>query len=133
MQVRATLTTAKALRTSRAGFSLLEVLVVVAIIVMLAGVGSYYVIQRYEDAQQKAARSGVTKVKGFIENFYVDHGQYPNSLEQLAQPIDGRAPYAKGDELHDPWGVQFQFQSEPEVVVWTQRKGKRISSADPAR
>jgi len=121
------------LRTSRAGFSLLEVLVVVAIIVMLAGVGSYYVIQRYEDAQQKAARSGVTKVKGFIETYYLNYHEYPSGLEALAQPRDGAAPMAKPDELADPWGSPYQFQVDPEVVVWTQRKGKRISSADPAR
>ena len=45
----------------RAAFTLLEVLVVVAIIVVLAGVGGYFLLQRYEDAKASTAKASTTK------------------------------------------------------------------------
>jgi len=52
-------TPAKALRSNRSAFTLLEVLVVVAIIVMLAGVGGYLVVQRYEESKVSRAKMDV--------------------------------------------------------------------------
>jgi general secretion pathway protein G len=130
----------KALQTGRAGFSLLEVLVVVAIIVMLAGVGGYYVMQRYEDAKEGRAKTDVRGLAGQLEQYSLANGGYPGSIEELAAPQpNGGSPLTRQDALIDPWGKMYQF-SPPDgastfeaTVFTTTPKGKMISSAQMAK
>jgi len=98
-----------ALRFNRLGFSLLEVLVVVAIIVMLAGVGGYYVMQRYEDAKVSKAKIDCEGISNLVETFKLNNHEYPGSIEQLAQPQpNGFSPLSPPDKLMDPWGKMYQ-------------------------
>jgi general secretion pathway protein G len=95
---------------SRRAFTLLEILVVVAIIVMLAGVGSYYIMQRFEDSKLSTARMGVEKVSTAVKSYKLDHGDYPTDLNVLMQKSDnGYGPYLKADELKDPWKNDFVY------------------------
>jgi len=135
---------ARALRTTRSAFTLLEVLVVVAIIVMLAGVGGFYFLQRYQEAQVSRAKSDVRLLAGQIDTYFLKTGQYPPSIEALAQPMqlqDGTtgAPLARADALKDPWGRVYQFsppdgaQTFEPIVFTTSPKGVQISSAQEAK
>jgi len=97
-------------RAARRGFSLLEVLVVVAIIVMLAGLGGYYVVQQYEDAKVSTAKIQASTLSEKAETYKVNNGDYPPSLDALAQPQpNGGSPLVPPDKLRDPWGRPFQF------------------------
>ena len=51
----------------RGAFTLLEVLVVVAIIVMLAGVGGYYLLQQYERAKDGRAKIDCKALASYVE------------------------------------------------------------------
>jgi len=68
------------------GFTLIELLVVVAIIVMLAGVGGYYLIQRYEESKISRAKIDAEALSSQIETYKLNNGDYPASIEALAQP-----------------------------------------------
>src|SRR5262245_24872074 len=100
-----------ATRATRRAFTLLEVLVVVAIIVMLAGIGSYFVFQRWEEARVSSAKVAAKKIADNVQLFEVKNGQPPHSLEDLIAPQgDNGDPLMTKDECVDPWGKPFQFE-----------------------
>lgn len=96
----------------RAGFTLMEMLVVVAIIVILAGLGGYYFLGQAEESRKSAAKVQVRQLTTAVESYNVQHsGQWPQSLEVLLQKDEaGMGPYLKSAEvLVDPWGRNYQY------------------------
>src|SRR5687767_965629 len=93
-------------RAVRHGFSLLEVLIVVAIIVMLAGLGGYYLFQRYGEAQEKTAKANAEGLSTQLEIYRTNNeGQYPPTIDVLAQQQpNGGPPLVPLDKTRDPWG-----------------------------
>src|SRR5262249_59626620 len=93
-------TARQSLRSVRTAFTLLEVLVVVAIIVMLAGVGGYYLLQRYDDAKVSRAKIDCETLSGWVETYKLNNNDYPQSIEALAagQP-NGGGPLAPPDKV----------------------------------
>jgi general secretion pathway protein G len=97
----------------RSGFTLMEILVVVAIIVVLAGVGGYYLLPRVDEAKEKTALS---QVKGPLtmaaESYKLNNDSYPPSLEALtqAQPNGGQ-PLLERDALLDPWSKPYRYDA----------------------
>ena len=79
----------------RAGFTLMEVMVVMAIIVILAGIGGVMYMRYLEDARRDRARIDVQMLTGAVQNYSVKYGDYPTSLASLLQP---------------PWGREYHYQ-----------------------
>src|SRR3954453_22212587 len=86
----------------RAAFTLLEVLIVVAIIVVLAGVSSIYVFRYLEDAKEGRAKADVKTLEKAATSYELKIGQLPNSLQALPQPPDGGKPYLESEATTDP-------------------------------
>jgi type II secretory pathway pseudopilin PulG len=86
-------------------------LVVVAIIVVLAGIGATILLPQLERAKEDAARVKATEVKHAAELYYKDHDQFPANVQILAQRDEGLgAGYISEDATKDPWGREFQIQ-----------------------
>jgi general secretion pathway protein G len=97
-------------RARREAFTLLEVLIVVAIIVMLAGAGTYYFLQRLEDAKVGMAKTGAQAIASALEQYYANNEEFPASLEALTmQQPKGGAPFFGPDKLLDPWNRPYQY------------------------
>ncbi|HJZ58221.1 MAG TPA: type II secretion system protein GspG [Gemmataceae bacterium] len=99
----------------RAAFTLLEVLVVVAILVILAGVGVVATTRYLEDARKSKAQLGCQGLMTAIEAFHVNPnsgGAYPDGLQQLVSPPWGGTSFLKDPQadLTDPWGNHYQIQ-----------------------
>jgi general secretion pathway protein G len=89
------------------GFSLIELLVVLVILGLLAGLVLPNVMGRLSGAKHKAARSKVTLIQQSIDGFALDVGRLPDSLDELVeQPSNAEfwsGPYIKKSDLKDPW------------------------------
>jgi general secretion pathway protein G len=99
----------------RAGFTLLEVLVVVAILVILATIATIATTRYIEDARKTKAQLGCKAlsdaVKSYINNPANPQAQPPNGLQDLKNPFFGGTSFLNGgdSDLVDPWGQQYQF------------------------
>ena len=98
---------------ARAAFTLMELLVVVAILVVLAGVGGVIYMKYLDDAKISAAKLQVKNLSEAAEAYKIKHGDYPASLDTLTQPDDdGQGkPYLDRDALTTPWGGTYQYEA----------------------
>src|SRR5438045_1789121 len=92
----------------RAGFTLMEVMLVVAILVILAGTGGVVYFRYMDDARIGQAKMGVRSIATAVDTFYVKYGDYPGNLQMLTQrQQDGSPPYLEVGALLDPWGRPY--------------------------
>jgi general secretion pathway protein G len=100
-------------RMRRNAFTLMEVLVVVAILVVLAGIG-IGVFAYLDSSKEKAAQLQIKNLETAVTSYKLDHGSFPDSLQVLTVPTDGKAALLEQKDLVDPWGRQFMYdQSKP--------------------
>ncbi len=103
---------------SKAGFTLIEVLLVVVILGILAGVVVTNFAPRGQDARIQAARASISAISSAVEVFLLDTGRLPNSLDELiTQPsgvVNWNGPYIRGGAaaLQDPWGTPFGLRRQ---------------------
>lgn len=100
-------------REKEKGFTLLEILIVVAIIGLLASLIIPNIIGRYEKSKEEIAKAQIEMLSTAVEAFKLDMGRYPNSLDELINGSDPnwRGPYlAKKQIPKDPWGRDYQYK-----------------------
>jgi general secretion pathway protein G len=108
MIVRSTRAVARS--TARAGFTLMEVLVVVAILVVLAGTGGVIYMNYLEDAKADVARTQVKSLEMAADAYRLGNGDYPPNLAVLTQPEpNGKAAKLEPNALIDPWGREYSY------------------------
>ena len=97
------------------GMSLLEIIIVIVLIgAVLTLVGSR-VLGGADRGKANIAKSQVTTLAGKVENYQLDTGRLPGTLEDLVRAPSGSAgwlgPYAKASELNDPWGNPIDYRA----------------------
>lgn len=103
--------------TRRAAFTLLEVLVVVAILVILAGVASISIFRYMEDAKVGRAKSDMKTIEGAYKKYYSEKSEWPQDISLIAPQLEqGQAG------LLDPWGNRYTV----EIVEYQQDDGQTI-------
>ena len=96
----------------RSAFTLLEVLVVVAIIVILAGAGGYIYMSHLENAKKDLAKAGIMALDQEVQAFKTRHGDYPPDLLMLTQPgQDGTPAALESKTLMDPWNRPYTYEA----------------------
>ncbi len=94
-----------------AGFTLIEVMLVVIIIGILAGAVVVAVRGRSQEAAINTTRITIKSIGSAINLFEVDNGVYPNSLDELVNDTGHptwRGPYVDGG-LNDAWGNKLTY------------------------
>jgi general secretion pathway protein G len=97
--------------TFRAGFTLMELLVVVALLVVLAGTGGVIYMNFLESAKDDVAKSQVQVLTEAAQMYQIKSGSFPPDLNTLTQPTaDGKAASLEVSALIDPWLRPYQYQ-----------------------
>ena len=108
----------------RQSFTLIEILVVVAIIGMLGAVAVPAYMNYLADARISTTRALISNVDVAVKSYNMKHGKYPESLDVLTQaPDDDSDPLLEGDPV-DPWGNELKYEKQS-------KKRPVITSAGP--
>jgi general secretion pathway protein G len=99
------------------GFSLVEILIVLALIGLLAGLVVTNLDKILGGGKEKAAKNFVTtSLETPLSTYMLDVGQYPTSLKDLVtNPGKGKkwkGPYIKQNKVPvDPWANEYQYRT----------------------
>jgi len=101
-----------------AGFTLLELLVVLAIMGMLAAIIAPQVLKYLGSSRTQAARTQVQNIVAALDLYKLDVGHYPTSQEGLGALVTAPAsepgwngPYLRNpNAIQDPWGHPYVYK-----------------------
>ncbi len=123
------------------GYTLMELLVVLAILGLLTAIATPYVLHYLETAKVKTARTEIANIGAGLDMFKADVGRYPSTNEGLnallkappdAENWDG--PYIKKlDSFNDPWGRPYKYQSpgqHSEYDIYSYGPNKQAAPGD---
>ncbi|HEY5337639.1 MAG TPA: type II secretion system major pseudopilin GspG [Rhizomicrobium sp.] len=104
------------------GYTLMELLVVLAILGLLAAIATPYAIRYLESAKIRTAKTEVSNLSSSLDLFKYDVGRYPTTqeglqalLQQPAGADNWNGPYVKQTNgLKDPWGHPYIYHSPGE-------------------
>src|SRR5215469_69022 len=107
---------------SEAGFTLVEMLVVITIIGLIMGLIGPRVLNYLSESKVKAARIQLQSFVTALDLFYLDAGRYPSSAEGLSALVKQtpgvaawNGPYLKGGNVpSDPWNHAYVYRSPGE-------------------
>ena len=111
------------LRKDDRGFTLIELMVVIVILGVLAGLIVPRIMDRPEEARRTKAAVQVQQLEQALKLYKLDNGQYPSTeqgmLALVEAPSVGRLPkkwreggyLEKGKIPKDPWGNEFIYIS----------------------
>ncbi len=110
---------ARTVARAKAGFTLVEMLVVLAIIGLLVGLVAPRVFGQLAEAKVRTAHIQIESFKNALDLFYLDAGRYPSTQEGL-QALNTRpanvqnwgGPYVKGTNVpRDPWNNPYNYRA----------------------
>ncbi|GAB4178082.1 MAG: type II secretion system major pseudopilin GspG [Wenzhouxiangellaceae bacterium] len=106
------------MKSNASGFSLIELLVVLVILGLIAGLVVPNIMGRSEDAKARTAAAEVQRLSMAVDEFYLDTGRAPRDLRELIERpgnvSNWNGPYINKSNLNDPWGNPYQYRSPGE-------------------
>lgn len=107
------------MRRARSGFTLLEMLVVLVVLGLLAGLIGPQLFGRVGEAKATTAKTQMELIGVALDSYRLDNGAYPitaQGLEALNSrptrapaPLNWRGPYLRKAVPVDPWGRPYLF------------------------
>lgn len=109
-------------KNTQTGFTLLELLVVLGIIAMLAGIVGPQVMKHMGESKTKAAKVQIEELSATLDMYKLDLGSYPTSEEGLRALIESpeaakrwNGPYLSKSKVPlDPWQNEYHYVSPGE-------------------
>lgn len=116
------------------GFTLIEILVVLVIVMGLAGIVTVNVVRHQAESKVKTAQLQIGQLEQALQSYHLDHGRYPSQAQGLtalvARPTIAPVPatYPEGGYLArprlpvDPWGSDYIYlapgrKGEPYEII----------------
>lgn len=130
--------------TTKSGFTLIEILVAVAIVAIMGGIAIPVYLRYQENSSKTAARATLKNLKMAIDDYHNDMSEYPKTLKDLITPPAEEAlrekwtaPYLEGKSVpKDPWGHAYVYQPtegaehDYELYSYGSKKGKSAPKKD---
>jgi general secretion pathway protein G len=126
------------------GFTLTEILIAIALIVIITTVAVTNITGVYERGQEQAAHMFVSEAaEPALLSYRIDMGSYPTTdqglralVEKPAGAVGWRGPYLKADaKLQDPWNSDYQYaypgaHNPQGYDLWSDGPDKTSGTAD---
>jgi general secretion pathway protein G len=110
------------MQNNELGWTFLETLIVLAIMLILTSAVSFTGIKYLDKAKVTATNNSIASLKIALESYYMDTGLYPTesqglkslwerpNLEPVSRKWDG--PYVESSKFEDAWGNPFIFTTD---------------------
>lgn len=103
---------------ARGAFTLVEMLIVIALITVVGGISFYQMAGLFEGAKVDTEKTKVKSLSNALTLYSAKMGSYPSTEEGLnglvSAPSDGAdrwgGPYVQEDALKDSWGKNYQYR-----------------------
>jgi len=112
------------------GMSLIEIIIVISLIGVIMSIIIGSLTTQQDEAMKDASRLAMGKIQQSMELYRVHNFRYPTSEQGLkalsSDPGNAkrwRGPYIEEAKLTDPWGVNFEYESDGRTF--------KITSAGP--
>lgn len=110
-------------RKKQAGFTLIEIMIVLAIVGILFSFVGVNVIKKYKESKIQAAKIQVAAYEQALQSYYLKHNYYPHTSQGLDalinKPSVGRVPknwsggyFGKRELVDDPFGQPYRYTCE---------------------
>ncbi len=106
-------------RAQRRAFTLIELIVVIVVLGLLAGLVAPQIFGHVGEAKSVTAKTQLALLSTALDGYRLDTGRYPNTVQGLAalrekptvEPIPTlwRGPYLRRDVPLDPWGRPYVY------------------------
>lgn len=104
--------------TTQSGFTLIEIMVVVVILAVLAGLIVPNVVGKGDQARVKTTETTLSRISSELEGYRVDNGRYPTTgqgLDALINPVAEAKNFPTGGYIKkyptDSWENELQYLS----------------------
>jgi general secretion pathway protein G len=109
----------RSIRTSRLGFTLMEMLIVLTIIALLMGMVIFQVSSMSAGAEKTKVRADLLAFKEMLASYQLDNGTLPTTEQGIkalwskptVEPIPPRWRKELDEETLDPWGHSYQYRN----------------------
>ena len=120
------------MRTARAGFSMIELMIGITIMGILMGLVGTNVVGYLKKAKVRSTKLNLVTLQKAIDDYHMDTNLYPEKVRDLVKkPTDMKkweGPYLKKEEAPvDAWGEPFKYQR-----LENGKKPYELSSYGPA-
>lgn len=114
----------KANRRKQKGFTLIEIMIVLAIVGLLFSFVGVNVIKKYKESKIQAAKIQIGSYQQALQAYYLAHNMYPHTSQGLEalirKPSAGRVPenypdggyFGKKELVKDPFGNPYRYECE---------------------
>jgi general secretion pathway protein G len=113
------------------GMTIIEILIVIALIGTLMTVLMNSILKKNEDAKVDLAKVGMSQLSNGLSLYKMHNNRFPTTEEGLGALLTApsgaknwRGPYTEEDKLKDPWDTELSYES-------TGVKSFKITSAGP--